>query len=248
MVRNVAILQARMGSQRLPGKVLADLGGQPVMAHAIERARAIQGIDAVCVATSDHVSDDAVALTAEKSDAIVVRGSEKDVLSRYALAAKHTNADIIMRLTCDCPLIDPAVCTAVLLLQTHSDVAYASNVIRRQWPHGLDCEVFKREALDRAAMSADTAYDREHVTPFIRKNAHHTANLDGPGGAAAQERWVVDQPEDLNFLRALIAYLPSPLIRAGWREIFAVSQKHPEVAAINAHLRLGVTSVDPAKG
>lgn len=234
--RTVVILQARMGSQRLPGKVLMDLAGRTVLDRCLDRALAVEGADAVCLATSDRPTDDPIAQAVLKRPEIVLfRGSESDVLARYQGAAAETKADIVMRLTCDCPLIDPSVCAAVLKLLAESGAPYASNVGVRDWPHGLDCEAFSRGALDQAAQEAVNPYDREHVTPYIRRKAgNRAAHLRGPGGEASRQRWTLDYSEDLEFLRALFAAAGTEAALRGWRDVMAIAGSRPDLAAINA--------------
>ena len=234
--RTVVILQARMGSHRLPGKVLMEIGGKPVLLHCLDRALRIDGTDAVCLATSDQPADDPVADAAsQRPEVTVFRGPEDDVLERYRGAAAAIGAAIVMRLTCDCPLVDPEVCGDLLRLRAKTDAVYASNVAVREWPHGLDCEAFLRTALDDAAASATDAYDREHVTPWIRRQAGaRTVHLPGPGGAAARQRWTLDYPEDLTFLHALWDALPGNKEMPGWRTIMRTIERHPEIAKLNA--------------
>lgn len=234
-MRTVAILQARTGSSRLPGKVLADLGGKPVLVHCVERAKMIDGVDAVCLATTTATADDAVATLVDTISGVTLfRGSENDVLNRYLGAARETEAQIVLRLTCDCPLIDPSVCAAVIALRAETDAPYAANVMRREWPHGLDCEAFLMTGLESAATHATEPYDREHVTPYIRRHAGDRAvDLAGPGGRAARQRWTLDYQEDLDFLRALFPHLPLGRM-TGWQEVMNVIEKNPELAAINA--------------
>jgi spore coat polysaccharide biosynthesis protein SpsF len=232
--RTVVILQARMGSSRLPGKVLMDLGGKTVLEHCLERAGRIPSADVVCLATSELKGDDPIAETVERlPDTVLYRGSEHDVLSRYYEAARATQADIVMRLTCDCPLIDPAVCEAVLELRRTTGAPYASNTTPRDWPHGLDCEAFTFDILKDAASQAVDAYDREHVTPWIKRRAGTRAvHLEGPGGPAAEQRWTLDYPEDIAFLRALHA-AAGDVALDGWRSVMDVIRDRPDIAAIN---------------
>ncbi len=233
-MRAVAIAQARMGSTRLPGKVMQRIAGETVIEHVMRRARAIPGLAEVCLATSDQAADDAVAAEGARLGVPVFRGSVVDVLGRYAGAARLTGADIVLRITCDCPLLDPAVCGDVLLLRDRTGAEYAANVLERTWPVGLDCEAFPRAILDRADAAATAAFDREHVTPWIERNARTKANLPCPGGNLSDRRWTLDYPEDLEFLRALAPHLPAPPAIAPWRTIADALDRHPEIAAINA--------------
>lgn len=236
MTKVVVIAQARMGSSRLPGKVLEPLGERTVLEHCLMRASAIPGVDAVCLATSDLGIDDPIAeiTAANWPDVVVVRGDATDLLARYHLAAVATGADVILRITCDCPLIDPHVCAAVLDLHRRTGATYASNNRFREWPHGLDCEAFTRDALDQAARKATSGYNREHVGPWIRRSAGpHASHLSGPGGPSARQRWTLDYPEDLAFFRALWPLLPVDRV-APWQEVAGIVAAHPEIAQINA--------------
>jgi spore coat polysaccharide biosynthesis protein SpsF len=230
----VGVIQARMGSTRLPGKVLKPLAGEPLLAHVIRRVRAIGAIDVVSVATTTLTEDDPIAQEAEQRGATVIRGDERDVLSRYLSAARTLDASTVMRITCDCPLLDAAVCTAVLELLNRKSADYASNVATATWPHGLDCEVFTRDALERAAQEAVADDEREHVTLWMRRNETlRHVELEGPGGEIARQRWVVDYPEDYEFLQNLVRKLPPPPALPGWRDVVATLRSHPEIAAIN---------------
>lgn len=233
-MKTVAVIQARMGSSRLPGKVMMELGGVPVLAHVVARARAAPGVDAVCVATPITSQDDPLAELAQSLGAEVARGSETDVLSRYALAAEVTGADRVVRITADCPFLDPRVTGRVLgLLDTGAD--YASNVAPRSWPKGLDVEAFTRHALVRAHEQAVDAYDREHVTPWMRAELP-CANAALPSDARAGWRWTLDHPEDLEFCRAVAWRLPPWPHLAGYDEVAAVIEAEPDLAQINAHV------------
>ncbi|MGD2131240.1 MAG: glycosyltransferase family protein [Maricaulaceae bacterium] len=232
---NVAIVQARMGSSRLPGKILADLAGRPVMAHVLARARAIAGIDRVCCALPVTVENDEAADTAAACGADVFRGSEHDVLSRYLGAAEVTGATVVMRITCDCPLLDPEVSAGVLALFLKGGLDYASCIGPRTWPQGLDTEVFSIAALQEAAAKATEPADREHVTPYMRREAHFKrASTRCDSGDYGAWRWTLDYPEDLAFARAVLARASSDL--PGFNEIHAIVEAEPEIARLNAHL------------
>src|SRR5262245_21249079 len=246
MTRTVAIIQARLGSTRLPGKVLKPLGGGIVLDHAIRRCKAIPSIDAVVIATTDRDEDSAVVAAAERAGALVHRGSADDVLSRYAGAAKMAQADVILRVTSDCPLIDPGICDRVIRLRSEAGADYAANNMPRLYPHGLDCEVFTRAALYRADREATAPYDREHVTPWLRRTADVTrSSVIGPGWPAVQQRWTLDFPEDYDFFAALFALLPQDRI-TGMDEVLGILADHPEIVAINAHRRIGGPGAKPA--
>jgi spore coat polysaccharide biosynthesis protein SpsF len=179
----VAIVQARMTSTRFPGKIKADLGGMTVLDRVVDLARAIDKVDEVVVAMPDGILD------------------ENDVLGRVARMARKVGADVIVRLTADCPFLDPQASSLVVKRYLNGDLDYASNVWpKRTWPDGLDTEVFSRYWLDRADEEAVSAEDREHVTPWIRRHATRVANIELP----VDWSWVrltLDTREDLRWLR-----------------------------------------------
>jgi len=224
-----------MGSSRLPGKVLKDLAGQSVLRHVIERCRAIPGIDAVCCAVPENSCDDRVAQEAAACGALVSRGSERDVLDRYAKAAHETDASLVMRVTSDCPVLDPEVAGSVLRLITDGGADYACNNMPPSYPHGLDCEAFRNEWLQTAAAEARLPSEREHVTPYLRKHPSLLRmNLAGPGGNIIRHRWTLDTSDDLDFLRALFSRLPRGIAAWNFRVPLAIVEADPGLAAINA--------------
>ena len=160
-----------MGSSRLPGKVMQELAGRTVLHHVLERCRAIPGADVVVCAMPDEAQSAPLEAVARESGAVTFRGSEKDVLARYLGAARSMKADIVMRVTSDCPLIDPQVCGEVLSLRVREGADYAANNTPRSYPHGLDCEAFTTAALAEADASTREAYDHEHVTPWLPGSA-----------------------------------------------------------------------------
>jgi spore coat polysaccharide biosynthesis protein SpsF len=200
----VAIIQARMGSTRLPGKVLADLAGMPVLARVVHRARRSRRVDQVVVATSRGPADDAVAGLCSDLAVPCFRGSEEDVLERFRDAAREHRAEAVVRLTADCPLLDPAVVDQVVEGFLAGRPDYASNTLERSWPRGLDTEVLTRDALETAAREALEPYQRAHVTPFLYQHPERFRLLP----VVAPEdwsglRWTVDTPEDLALVREL---------------------------------------------
>jgi glutamate-1-semialdehyde 2,1-aminomutase/spore coat polysaccharide biosynthesis protein SpsF len=237
-MKTVAIIQARMGASRLPGKVLFELGGEPVLAWVARAARAVLGLDEVWIATSDNAADDAVAQWAAKHNCPVHRGSEHDVLDRYAGAAKASGADIIVRLTADCPFLDPQVVAQTIRLRAVTGAAYASNVDPPTWPDGLDCEVLTADALFTAAAEATRASDREHVTPFVRNNRARfpAETLIAPLPGLAAERWTLDTPADLAFLTAIAEHLPDGR-PPSFLEVLAVLDREPKLCEINRDAR-----------
>jgi len=234
MTCTAAIIQARMGSTRLPGKILMDLAGKTVLARVLERCKAIAGVDVVCCAVPTSSDNDGVVVEAKRCGVEVFRGSETDVLDRYYQAGLELKAGVVLRVTSDCPLIDPAVCAEVLQLRSRENAAYACNNMPPSWPHGLDCEAIAFDWLERAAREASDAHDREHVTPYLRHHPDATrANLAGPGGVAAQQRWTLDYPQDLAFLKELFALLPPSPVPLGYRDVLAIIDANPWLSGIN---------------
>ncbi len=239
MTRTAVIVQARMASTRLPGKVLLPLGSTTVLGHVLTRCTAISGADIICCAVPDTKDCDPVADEAERigkrTGACVYRGSESDVLDRYYRAAKDVGADRVLRVTSDCPLIDPAVCDGVLQLLTDRDADYATNNMPPGWPHGLDCEAFGVEWLERAANEAGAPFEREHVTPYIRSHeAARKVNLDGPGVTTAAHRWTLDTPADLQFMRAVFERLPIGDAAWSYKVPLAIVEAEPALSELNA--------------
>ncbi len=237
--RVVVVVQARMGSSRLPGKVLMDLHGRPLLERQIERLRRSLTPDAIVIATSTHAHDDAIADLATTLGIGVFRGDEEDVLARYAGAAAASHADIVVRITADCPLVDPEVldrCVARLL--EDDDLDYVSNTLQRTYPRGLDVEVFTRAVLDRAHHEARDPDDREHVTRFVWRQPERFRL----GGVAEREdhsalRWTVDTQEDLDVVRAVYDDLYPTRPDFGYADALAHAAEHPDVHARNRHVR-----------
>jgi len=214
------VVQARTGSTRLPGKVLQDLGGRPLLQFMLDRLADLR-VDDVVVATSTLARDDAVSDIARAGGRAVVRGSESDVLDRFAHALRAHPADHVVRLTADCPLIDPTLVEAVLARHLDQGADYTSNVFPRTFPRGLDCEVMTAAALRTAHTEAVDAVEREHVTPFLYRRPERfiLANLrnDAPLG---RERWTVDTVDDLTFVREIVNAMDDDLF--GWRQAWKV--------------------------
>jgi spore coat polysaccharide biosynthesis protein SpsF (cytidylyltransferase family)/aryl-alcohol dehydrogenase-like predicted oxidoreductase len=207
-VKVVLIVQARMGSSRLPGKVLLPAAGKPMLAHQIDRLRKVRGADEIVVATSLLEGDDAIASFCQMYGIAVVRGSETDVLSRFSAAAVASDADVVVRLTGDCPLIDPALVDHAIeiYLASQAERTYVSDTIDRSYPRGMDVEVFSRSLLDLADRCAVTRYDREHVTPFIRRSLGEIAAARNVAAAKRLDclRVTLDYPCDYENIKALI--------------------------------------------
>ena len=229
------VVQARMASTRLPGKVLLSLAGRTVLSHVLARCHAIANSDVVCCAVPDCRGSDPVAEEAERCGAAVVRGSESDVLGRYRQAAEEVRAKVVMRVTSDCPLIDPAVCANVIALLENEDADYACNNMPPSFPHGLDCEAFTRAWLERAAHMADRPSEREHVTPFIRNHPEaKKVNLTCPDSGVADHCWTLDTEADWRFMEALFARLSDGPGGWPWRVPLGIVAADPELAELNA--------------
>jgi spore coat polysaccharide biosynthesis protein SpsF len=232
----IAIIQARMGSTRLPGKVLTDLGGDTVLARVVSRARRCSLVNDVAVATSTDPDDDAIVKECQRLRIRAFRGSEQDVLDRYYRTAQETKAEAVVRITSDCPLIDPGVSDKII--QAFLDVRpdYASNVLERTYPRGLDTEVMTFTALESAWQNAREPHQREHVTPYLYQHPERFRLLSVTGERDyGQYRWTLDTPEDLEFLRAVYA-------RRGesedfsWRDVLSIIDRDPQLAQINRHI------------
>ena len=200
-VSTLVVVQARAGSTRLPGKVLMPVGGRPMLAFMLARLESVRCDDLV-VATSTDGRDDAVAEVAAAAGVSVVRGSESDVLARFVAALDAHPADVVVRLTADCPLIDPAVVNEAIAVRAATGADYASNTLVRTYPDGLDVEVLTADALRAAAAEAVDPVEREHVTPFVyrRPERFRLAAVVGPE-PLGDLRWTVDTADDLDRIR-----------------------------------------------
>ena len=235
----VAIVQARMGSSRLPGKIFADLAGEPVLARCLARLGRIRGIDEVVVATTTSPRDDRVAAFCRARGLPCFRGRENDVLDRYYRAARRHAADVVVRITSDCPLIDPEVSSMVLerFFRYHHPPDYCCNFLpRRTFPLGLETEVFTFEALVRAWRQDHLPQWREHVTTYI---LHRPARFSIASVRCERNlghlRWTVDTPEDLDLVRRIYRHFGHD--RFSWRQAASLIQRHPSWQAVNRHVR-----------
>jgi len=234
MNKAVCIVQARTASTRLPGKVLLELAGRTVLSRVLERCQAIPGIDMVCCATPEGADCDPVVAEAQRCGVEIFRGSEKDVLDRYYGAAKEQGADFVLRVTSDCPLIDPELCGRVLAEVTSGRADFAVNNVPATWPHGLDCEAFTFALLERAARESQIYAEREHVGLFMRhasgvRHANVAAEKEGIG----HHRWTLDTPQDYAFFDALFPRLPEGPEGWSYSVPLALVDADPELAAIN---------------
>lgn len=235
-MRRVYVIQARMTSTRLPGKVMMDLDGKSLLARQLARLKLCRTADELVVACTTNPADDALAAHAAGEGVRVFRGSENDVLSRYLGAAREAKADVVVRVTSDCPLICPEVCDVVVDALASSGADYASNTLTRTYPRGLDTEAFTRAALEKAAEDGVSVPAREHVTWRIHREdpgAYLLRSVED-GENHSDLRWTVDEPADLEAVRRLWTGLDLSARPLGYRDILAYALAHPEIGALNA--------------
>ncbi len=232
------IIQARVGSKRFPGKVLKDVGGHSMLARVVRRVSRARRIDKVVVAPTELPPDDAIVNEARDLGAALFRGDEQDVLDRYRGAAEQFGLDPLVRVTSDCPLIDPGLIDLVIghFLSASPPVDFASNGLERTYPRGLDFSVMRREALERAWAEAVEPYERVHVTPYLREHPERFRLLSVTGGTGAGQRWTVDTQEDLDFVRAIYGRFGNE-DSMSWRDVLALLEREPALLSINSGVR-----------
>jgi spore coat polysaccharide biosynthesis protein SpsF len=240
MLRRVVVVQARTSSTRLPGKVLLDLCGRPMLAQQLRRLRALQRADEIVLATTTNDGDDALVRLAQAEGVRWFRGSEHDVLGRYLGAAREARADVVVRVTSDCPLLDPWETDRVIaaLLDPAVPCDYAANIVERTLPRGLDTEALFRDVLERVGRLGVSAAAREHVTWFLvreRPDLFVLRSVTAPRDDS-DLRWTVDTPEDLELCRRLYEALGLGDRVAPYAEVVAWLRAHPEVARLNAQV------------
>src|SRR5277367_1518933 len=230
----VAIIQARMGSSRLPGKSLAEIEKRPMLWHVIDRVKRATLVDRVVVATSTAPADDVIEKMCQDNGVPCYRGSEHDVLDRFYGAARAEKASQVVRITADCPLIDPEVIDRVVRRFLRGDLDYASNAMVRSYPDGLDTEVFSFSALETAWHEAVKASEREHVTPYLRSEKFRTANVENHSTSSYQHyRWTVDETEDLEFIRAVYKEFRGR-DTFGMKDVLQLLEKTPALEKMNS--------------
>ena len=248
MTRVVAIIQARTGSTRLPRKVLSEIAGEPMLGRVIERVSEARLVDDVVVATTVDSSDDPIVELASERGWRFTRGSIDDVLSRYVDAAREHEAEVIVRVCSDCPLIDPALVDDVVRpLIDRPELDYvANNMPPRTYPIGLDVEAFRRAALETAHREDHDPALREHVTPYIRQRPErfHILGLNHPDDLSAH-RWTVDEPADLQLIERVYGALGgSP---GHWTSVLDLLDAHPEWSRLNAHVAQKPQHIEPSR-
>ena len=234
MQKTVAIIQARTGSTRLQGKVLKPILGEPMLARMLERVKRAGKVDAVVVATTDKSEDDAIVKLAQESDVEVFRGDEQDVLDRFYKAARVADAEIVVRLTGDCPLQDPAVINEVVAHFLANELDYTHTPTN--YPEGLDTEVFTFAALERSQREATLPSEREHVTLYIR-NHPELFRVDEPWKSGTDDysamHWSVDTQEDFDFVTKIFEQLYPTNSSFTKDDVLELLAKHPEFLQIN---------------
>lgn len=243
-MKRVVIVQARMTSTRLPGKILRPLAGRPMLAQQLRRLRECRDVDEIVVATTVNGTDDPVAELAAKEGVGLFRGDEHDVLKRYAEAAERCEADVVVRVTADCPLIDPALTDQVIraLVKHPTGCDYASNVLKRSYPRGLDVEAFHADVLRRIHRLATSASAREHVTLFARQERPELFVLCPVVDTEDHSdlRWTVDTEVDFEVIRRTYEDLDLSSRVLPYRAILDYARAHPDLFRKNAHLNAGM--------
>ena len=229
-----AIVQARMGSTRLPGKVMEEIVGKPMLWHVIDRLKQAKLLDSIIVATTDKEVERPILRLTEDLGIASYAGSEKDVLDRYYQAARKFGVDTIVRITADCPLVDPRVVDKVIQHYLMGDCDYAANTLKYTYPDGLDVAVFSCVALEKAWKQARWASEREHVTPYIWKNPDkfRLANVENKVNLS-HLRWTVDVKEDLAFVRQVYKYLYKQGQTFYMEDILELLEAYPDLEKIN---------------
>lgn len=231
----VAIVQARMASTRLPGKVMKLLGGRPIIEIILSRLAKSRFIDEIVVATTNNHSDDKLVTFLKAKGATFFRGDENDVLRRYVDAAEYVGADIVVRITGDCPVVDAVLVDSIIEKFLHDRVDYCSNVDPPTFPDGLDVEVFRAESILLASRHAKDANEREHVTPFLRKSNLFTRSNYALSDDLSSLRWTIDSPEDYLVMQDVFDAFKGDIFFS-WERVLALKNFKPLIFAKNKHL------------
>lgn len=241
--RVVAILQARMSSTRLPGKVMKSILGKPMLARQLERLRRCLSFDELVVATSSRSDDDTIAALCAAEEVACCRGSLDDVLDRFYCCATAHGGEHVVRLTGDCPLADPVLVDALVRFYLERDVDYSCNCRPPTLPDGLDAEIFTFTALETAWREAKDPFEREHVVPYVIRrpgrfrmdNWTYTEDISGL-------RWTVDEPEDFAFVTRVYEALYPVKPDFGFQDVLVLLKEHPELADLNCRFQRNETS------
>lgn len=231
----VAIVQARMGSTRLPNKVMKPIAGVPMIELLLARLAKSKQIDQIVLATSTDERNNPLVEHVQKLGYICVRGSERDVLDRYLVAARQAQADVVVRITGDCPLIDPILVDQVIVQFKAEGVDYLSNAAPASYPDGLDTEVFTLQALERAGHESQDPFDHEHVTPYLRKPGFYKTGAMQHSEDLSALRWTVDEPADFDVVSQVFAHF-APNIHFSWTEVLGLQRSQPALFAANHNI------------
>lgn len=233
-MKTIAFIQARMGSTRLPGKVLMDIGGKPAILQVYDRVKRSTKIADVWIITTLQESDDPLVDLCKEKNIRVFRGSENDVLERYYEAAKQAGAEGVIRITGDCPLMDYEVIDTLLETFETGEYGYVSNVHPPTFPDGIDVEIFTFAALEKAWKEATLTSEREHVTPYIWKHPEifKMKNILCEEDLSSY-RWTLDTPEDLDFLRLVIEECNKQNEYCNYKKVREIVDAHPEWKTLN---------------
>lgn len=236
------MIQARMSSTRLPGKVLMDISGKSMLARVIGRLKRARHIDQIGVVSSQNPADEKIGFECQKLKIPFFRGSEEDVLNRYHEAAKAWGAKNVVRITSDCPLIDPEIVDQVITRFLNEKADYASNVLSRTFPRGLDTEVFSFETLQKTDLQAKTQRYKEHVTLFMVENPKEFNLVSVTTEPNYSDyRWTVDTTEDLNFIRTVYSRFNESNFFS-WKDVLTLLKREPHLCDLNSHIKQKSTS------
>lgn len=235
----VVLIQARMSSTRLPGKVLMRVAGRPLLSYLVERLRRVRLAQRIVVATSTNPADDAIVQFCAAEAVECMRGPEQDVLARFAAAARQYEAQAIVRVTSDCPLIEPELIDAAIEAfgASRGQLDYVSNMLQPTWPYGMAVEVISARALAQAHAEARDPAEREHVTPFIywRPERYRLKSLTMTPDLRAR-RWTVDTPEDFELVSRILTALYPARPQFTIADVLALLERHPDWELINRHV------------
>lgn len=234
-MKKVAIVQARMGSTRLPGKVMRPICGTPMIELLLDRLTNAKELDEIVVATSTSADNAPLVHHLQQLGFACVQGSESNVLERYLQAARQHNADVIIRITGDCPLIDPDLVDQLMSVFLSADVDYLCNVSPPTYPDGLDIEIFTRAALEKAGVEASQEHELEHVTPYIRTSGKFSRKSFSNDIDLSALRWTVDEPADFSVITGVFEHF-SPERHFTWGQVLQLQKQNPELFTANQHL------------
>jgi spore coat polysaccharide biosynthesis protein SpsF len=234
----VVIVQARIGSTRLPGKVLKKIKDKTILDYVIDRLKFCKNIDDIILATTTDKKDDVLEEYAIKKKINYFRGSEEDVLARYYFAAKKFGADVIVRITSDCPFIDPEIVDSIIIRHLNEDADYTANILKRTYPRGVDTEVINFDALKKSYENADQKFQREHVTPYIARqpNKFKLISIEAEGNMRRPDiRITIDTKEDFELIEKILLHFDNLNFKTA--DIIDFLDENPELLEINKNVK-----------